>query len=139
VSGSQFTDEARARLLARLELGVSFGDAALAAGVRPETARSWLTRGRREGDGSYGEFARAVGEAREVAGSRPVPMDEVELAEVVSNMARAGSVQAAKLRWQMLRAEQLGRESGDVMDELDELGRLRELGELPARGPRGHG
>ena len=77
-------------MLARLELGVPFADAALAVGVRPETARSWLTRGRRDGDGPYGEFARAADEAREVAGSRPVPMDEVELAGVVSDLARAG-------------------------------------------------
>jgi hypothetical protein len=137
VSGSQFTEEVRAGLLARLELGVPFADAALAAGVRPETARSWLTRGRREGDGPYGEFAQAVDEAREVAGSRPVPMDEVKLAEVVSGLARTGSVQAAKLRWQMLRAERTGPLEGDVMDHLDELGRLSGLRGRPDAGSMG--
>lgn len=131
MSSSLFTEEVRAGLLARLELGVSFADAALAAGVRPETARSWLTRGRREGDGPYGEFAQAIDQAREVARSRPAPMDEVELAEVVSGLARAGSVQAAKLRWQMLRAERPDQVRSDVMDELDELGRQSGLRNLP--------
>jgi hypothetical protein len=42
-----------------------------------------------------------------------------ELARVVSEMARKGSVQAAKLRWEMLRAPN-GQEAPDA-DEFDEL------------------
>jgi hypothetical protein len=42
-----------------------------------------------------------------------------ELARVVSQMARKGSVQAAKLRWEMLRASD-GQERPEA-DEFDEL------------------
>ncbi len=45
------------------------------------------------------EIVRAIGEAREIARNRPAPMDGEELARVVSEVARNGSVQAAKLRW----------------------------------------
>ena len=46
-------------------------------------------------------------------------MDADELAQVVSEMARNGSVQAAKLRWEMLRApDGEGRPDADEFDEL---------------------
>ena len=37
--------------------------------------------------------------------SSPEPMDEVELARVVSEAARKGSTQAMKLRWEMICAD----------------------------------
>ena len=66
-----------------------------------------------------------------MAAERPAPMDAAELAEVVSRLARAGSVQAAKLRWQMLQAGQPEPAEGDILDELDEVARLRDLGLPP--------
>jgi hypothetical protein len=53
-------------------------------------------------------------------------MDEDELASVVSELARAGSVQAAKLRWEMLRAALAAEEQADPFVELDRLA-LRRL------------
>ncbi|MEK6272975.1 MAG: hypothetical protein AABM42_10070 [Actinomycetota bacterium] len=118
-----YTPEARqvlmARIAARLEYGVSLPDAATAEGARPETVRTWLRRGRREDSGPYADFAQAIEQARERCASRPEPMDADELAQVVSEMARNGSVQAAKLRWEMLRTPN-GQEQPDA-DEFDEL------------------
>lgn len=94
---SKLTPEVRERILARLELGAAFADAALAAGVRPETARSWLTRGRKQASGIYADFAAAVEQARRSAQSRPAPMDAGEFRTHLEAAVRAGSVQAMKL------------------------------------------
>jgi hypothetical protein len=53
-------------------------------------------------------------------------MGDEELARVVSQMARKGSVQAAKLRWEMLRPED-GQEhvQSDILDELEAKRRSR--------------
>ena len=128
LSGSKFTPAARGALLERTAAGVSLPDACRALELRLATVKAWLTRGRREGTGEYAEFAAAVEEAREAAKSRPEPMDEDELAVVVSEMTRKGSVQAAKLRWEMLlRASGEDEEAGeaDPLAEVDELARRR--------------
>jgi ketosteroid isomerase-like protein len=57
------------------------------------------------GDSDYAAFVEAMDEARLAARARPEPMDVDELARVVSDQARAGSVQAMKLRWEMLTHE----------------------------------
>ena len=93
---SKFTPETRERILARLELGVSYRDAAAAAGIRPETARSWLTRGRRQGSGDYHDFAQAVEQARASRDSQPA-MSSEEFREHLEAAVRGGSVQAMKL------------------------------------------
>jgi hypothetical protein len=75
-----------------------------------------------EDTGPYADFAQAVEEARVRHHKRPEPMNADELAQVVSEMARSGSVQAAKLRWEMLRASE-GRDvkpAGGILDELEE-------------------
>ena len=100
---SKFTPETRERILARLELGVSYRDAAAAAGIRPETARSWLTRGRRQGSGDYADFAQAVEKARASRDSQP-PMSADEFREHLEAAVRGGSVQAMKL-WADLHAD----------------------------------
>ncbi len=122
---SKFTPEVRGALLERVASGVSLRDAARAVGVREKTVRSWITRGRRDGTGSYAEFVTAIEAARARALARPQPMGRGELAAVVSRMARGGSVQAAKLRWEMLRAEQTDAVNGDPMAELDQIAGLR--------------
>jgi transposase len=104
VSASKFTPEVRGALIERTGLGLSLADACRSVGVREATVKGWLTRGRREGSGDYAEFVAAIERAREAARERPDPMDADELARVVSEMARKGSVQAAKLRWDMLTA-----------------------------------
>jgi transposase len=119
VSASKFTPEVRGALIERTAAGVSLPDAARAIGIREATVKSWLTKGRRERSGEYAEFASAIEEARAAASSRPGPMEGGELAAVVSEMARKGSVQAAKLRWQMLTASETSEE--DRADEFDEL------------------
>lgn len=118
MSGSKFTPETRGGLLERIAAGLSLADAAREVGVREKTVKGWLTRGRKEDTGPYAQFASAVQKAREAAKSRPVPMDEAELAQVVSQMARSGSVQAAKLRWEMLQSSD---PEAVPVDEFDEL------------------
>src|SRR6266516_2395528 len=103
MSATKFTPELRGALIERTSAGVSLPDACRALDLRLATVKGWLTRGRREQQGPFADFADAVEAAREEARSRPEPMDEDELALVVSGMARAGSVQAAKLRWDMLK------------------------------------
>jgi transposase len=118
-------------MLAAVAAGLSYVDAARAAGVKPNTAKSWLARGRRESEGPYREFVAAVEQARERAQSRPEPMDEDELAVVVSEAARAGSVAAMKLRWEQLRVPRDGSEAPArtdaqaVIAEIDEVAAKR--------------
>jgi transposase len=119
MAASKFTPENRGALLERFAAGVSIPDACRAAGISHKTVKGWLARGRQESEGEYHDFARAADEARAAAAARQPPMDEAELAEVVSRMARRGSVQAAKLRWEMLRAPD-GQERPPA-DEFDEL------------------
>lgn len=121
MSASKFTPEVRGGLIERAAAGVSLADSARAVGVREKTVKDWLTRGRKDDDGPYADFAQAIYDAREAAQSRPQPMDADELAQVVSGMARKGSVQAAKLRWEMLRSLEAGQEEDKPVDELDEL------------------
>lgn len=98
---TQFTPGARAGILARLELGVSFTDSATAAGVKVSTAKGWLARGRQDPDGAYGEFAQAVEVARET-GKATEPGDAAELRRRVWTMVESGSVEAAKLYHRIL-------------------------------------
>jgi hypothetical protein len=128
VSVSKFTPENRGGLIERTAAGVSLSDACRALELREATVKGWLTKGRREESGDYADFVAAVEEARQAAEQRPGPMDESELIEVVSTRARAGSVQAAKLRWEMLRAPDEGEGAADEVDplaEVDELARRR--------------
>ena len=128
---SKFTPEARGALLERTAAGVPLADACRAVGLREATVKGWLTRGRREGSGEYAAFVEALEEARVEVRSRPAPMDEEELARVVSTAARAGSVQAMKLRWLMLARGRLAPGEEDTADgddplaEVDELARRR--------------
>jgi hypothetical protein len=119
-------------VLARVELGVSFEEAATAAGLKVDTVKGWLARGRREDAGEYADFAAAVAAARAVARAAPAPMDAAELARVVSETARAGSVQAMKLRHEMLRAEAApagGAAEPIAQSKIDELAARRRAGE----------
>jgi hypothetical protein len=132
---SDFNAHTTARIVARVELGWPFNGAAEAAGVKVPTAKGWLARGRKAGSGEYAEFAQAVDEARAIAAERD-PMDQDELARVVSSHARGGSVQAMKLRWAMLAAVPGDAAPADE-DPLDELERRRRerLGRLEQSQP----
>ena len=96
MSASKFVPEHREGLIERTAQGVSLADACRAEALRLNTVKGWLRRGRQEGEGEYADFARAIREAQQAVRDRPTPMDGEELAQVVSEMARRGSVQAAK-------------------------------------------
>jgi transposase-like protein len=116
MAASKFTPENRAVILAQLRTGGSLAGACREIGVRLKTAEGWLTRGRRENDGDYADFAQAVDEARaahERAGMTP---DEFEghLAKAV----RAGSVQAMKL-WAELHLKPGGKDDDEAAKPAD--------------------
>ena len=122
MSATKFTPENRGALLEHFAAGLW----ARAVDVRPATVKDWIGRGRREDGTDYAEFARRVDEARDAAAERPDPMDSDELAIVVSQMARKGSVRAAKLRWEMLSGfEEPDEAPADEFDEPRERRRRR--------------
>lgn len=126
MSRKLFTPDNRAAIVARVELGLTFADAAAAAGIKRATAKGWLARGRREEEGAYADFAAAVERAREAAQAPRDPMTEAELRLVVSEFARAGNVQAMKLYWEFILADRKRRPTtADPLAELDELAQRR--------------
>jgi hypothetical protein len=119
VSVKRFGEAVTAGILARLEAGVSFKDAAIAEGVKPETARSWLTRGRGESDGPYADFALAVEESRAKAEAEAAKeMTPEEFEEHLSAAIRNGSVQAMKL-WHEIRLAEKGGDGDSPPDLFD--------------------
>jgi hypothetical protein len=73
--------------------------------VAPRTIRHWLTRGRRDRHGPYGEWARRVDRSRAERVLPPEaehPLDREELLLVVSRSARRGNVQAMRLMADLL-------------------------------------
>lgn len=103
---TKFTPENRGALIERTAAGVSLPDACRALDLREGTVKGWLTRGRREGDGDYAEFVAAIEQARQEAADRPGPMTRDELRLEVSRAARNGSVQAMKLMYELIRADE---------------------------------
>lgn len=125
MSASKFTPEARGGLLERAAAGVSLADSCQAVGLRLNTAKSWIARGRRETEGAYAEFVAELDAARQTASERPEPLTEEELRRLVSQMVRQGSVAAAKLYWTMLAADRGEEVIPDVDHPLAELDELR--------------
>jgi hypothetical protein len=105
---SKFTPENRTALVDHTAAGLSLADASRAALIRPKTVKSWLTRGRREASGPYAQFVADVERARaEAERARQVPLSEPELRLAVSEMAKRGSVRAARVYWEMLHSPRL--------------------------------
>lgn len=127
---SKFTPQIRGGILERISAGASIEDACREVGLSTRTFKKWKAKAK-AGDVEYAEFFTAVEQARRDVQDRPDPMDEDELLRVVSKAARAGSVQAMKLRWEMLCAarnpEGEEDEPADPLDELeDELAAKRD-------------
>ena len=97
------------------------------------TISTWLKNGRKDPEGKYGEFARAVDAAREsLPGETPMSDDEFEVH--LANRIRRGSTQAMKLymAWRRGRRGQQGRDAPpDPLDFADELA-ARRSGQLEA-------
>ena len=113
-------------VLEAIRAGASVADAAREAGLSPRTVQRWLARGRREQAGAHRDFTEAVEaawRARELPPSDE-PMGDGELRVAVSEAARAGSIPAMRLCWEMLRADR-ERRAPNALDEFDELARRR--------------
>ena len=129
MSASKFTAETRGALVERTAAGVSLPDACRALELREQTVKSWLQRGRQESNGPFAEFVAAIEDARVASAARPGPMDAAELACVVSQAARAGSVvgdEAASRDARRRGTRRRGRDdTDDPLAEVDELARRR--------------
>ncbi len=100
--------------------GLTIAEAAKGAGIATKTAKNWLAKGRKEGDGPYADFAASVDEARTEHDEKEEPLDYDELKLVVSKSAKGGSVSAQKLLYEMLQRE--SKEGGSGEEEDDPFG-----------------
>ena len=111
--------------------GLTIEEAARSIKVGQKTVKNWLARGRREDDGPYADFADAVDRVRQEREKREQAMDEDELRLVVSRSAKAGSVAAQKLLWEMIRvsdkdSDKEPKDAFESLDAEDELASARE-------------
>lgn len=123
MAATKFTSDNRKAVVGLFRSGLSLKDVARVAGVREKTLKGWLTRGRKETSGSYREFADAIDLARREADAREKPLTRRELKLLVSRAAKAGSVAAQKLYWEILRADAGDDDQQDPFDELDAAAR----------------
>lgn len=121
MAATKFTADNRAAALDLFSDGLTNADVARGIGVSAPTLKGWITRGRKEPEGDYSDFAAAVEVARALAEEAELPLDEDELKLHVAKAARKGSVAAMKLAWEIIRAstDPKGEGSGDPLDALD--------------------
>lgn len=122
-------EAAREGLLASVRAGVTVDEAARSAGVRVNTVRSWLSRGRKAPEGPYGRFAAEIDASRELK-RLPAPLElraltRDELERVLAEKVRAGSVQAMRLWVDLHRSEFEGERVDDPFVEFDPAPRLK--------------
>ncbi len=125
VSASRFT-ELSDLLIELVSEGLSLTDACREAEVPVDTVRGWLKRGRREESGPYARFAREIDEARAFE-PPPGSLSEDELLEFVVRATKKGSVPAARLWWEILRAKERPPRA-DSLSAVDELAARRAQG-----------
>ena len=129
-------EELAPQILASLKAGASVADAARFCGTREGTVKHWLSKGRREPESKYGDFA---AEADAIRAKRELPMldgpvDDAEVEMHLSRAIRNGSVPAMKLWLEVYRPKR--KADGDPVDpmaEFDKLAELSRLDQLAAR------
>ena len=125
-------DTASRTVLDGVQDGLSLAEAASRAGVPVDTVAGWAAKGRKDPEGRFGAFAAELDEARRNAtaslSGELMSLDELRL--VVAAKARAGSVQAMKLAYELLR---------DVSDAPAKPSGLAALDELAAKRKRQRG
>lgn len=127
MSATSFTATNRGDLVARAAAGASLADSCRAIGLRLNTVKAWISRGRRESEGPYFAFVADLDAARRVASERPEPMSAEQFRGHLDGAVRAGSVAAMKL-WSSLYLDDPPEEvmaDDDPLSELDDLARLR--------------
>jgi hypothetical protein len=85
------------------------GDPDRRHGIAARTVSSWVTKARRDPSGQFGEFVAAldaVQERRLHLSDDERPIRSIEAQAIVWRAVEAGSVQAAKLYWQMLQRQE---------------------------------
>lgn len=122
---TKFTPENRAVIIAQVRVGGTLESAGRELGIRLKTIQGWLTRGRRERDGDYTDFAQAIEEAR-LARQR-AGMDEDEFDRHLAKAVRAGSVQAMRL-WADLHIK--GKVKDDAAEPADPFEELEAAGNV---------
>ncbi|HYI37253.1 MAG TPA: hypothetical protein VEX39_11635 [Thermoleophilaceae bacterium] len=122
-------EEVQAPLVAAVVNGATVAEAAVTVGAPYRTVKRWLARGRSESDSRYVGFAAAIDAARERSGAiEETDLSEQELEAVAWRAARAGSVLAMRLCWELLQRRRVANPSAEeqIFLELDEIA-LRRL------------
>lgn len=87
-------------VIGAVKAGATIAEAAQQAEAAESTVKRWLTDGRREPNGPYGNFSFAIDFIREVRDNRDSsdqPVDDAEVQLHLSRAIRNGSVQAMKV------------------------------------------
>ena len=93
----QFTPEATGAVIQGVRAGLTLAEAAERAGLPVQTVANWLSRGRSETGTPHARFAEAVDQAREAAQTEE--LTEPEFRRLLNRSVRNGSIQAARLWW----------------------------------------
>ena len=111
-------------LLASVRAGATVDEAARHEGVKVNTVRTWLAKGRKEPQGRYGRFASEVDATRQL--QRLPQRSELqeftyeELERLLAEKIRAGSVPAMRLWVDLHRAEfERSEQADDPFAEFD--------------------
>ena len=122
---SQF-DTVAPLLCDAIESGATIEDACRAQDVKVATIRTWLSKGRAEPSGRYGDFAAKIdaGRAAQVVPSSTDGLTRAEWEELIAKAARAGSVPAMKL-WSDTHHDEPDAVPADPFREFDELAARR--------------
>jgi transposase len=117
MAASKFNPDACQAICEATFDGLTIAEAAKAAGVAHKTVKNWLAKGRAElknGGGPYADFVLSIEDVRRQAEEKKQPMTEDELELVVSESARAGSVAAQKLYYEILQKKKGAGGAGDA-------------------------
>jgi hypothetical protein len=121
-------EEVSPQIIGCLRGGMSVADAARECGTKEGTVKHWLTKGRKEPESKYGNFA-ALADAIRQDRDEPAAderMDRDEVMRQLEKMIRKGNPQAAKLWLDHNKPEGDGDEKpADPLSEMDELAARR--------------
>jgi transposase len=119
-------DDLAGQLIGAVRAGQTLDAAAAQAGISIATVRTWARRGRKDPEGRFGEFARALDAAREASRGDPSALDRSEFERHLAKAIRGGSVQAMKLWATLHREDDAPAEPGDEFERFDELAKRRD-------------
>jgi transposase-like protein len=120
-------DHLAPRIVAAQKAGASLADACRENDISERTVKGWLTKGRKNPDSPYANFAFAIDFIREArdAPDSDEPVDDEEVQLHLSRAIRNGSVPAMKVWTDTYRKK--GGGEGEEKKPADPLGKMDEL------------